>query len=47
MARSSYSYSTEKVSFGERLGAVVGGGAVVAMLSFQIVFVAWLAGFGW
>ena len=46
MARS-YSYSTGKVTVGERLGAIFGGGAVVALLSFQIVFVAWLAGFGW
>jgi hypothetical protein len=42
MARS---YHTEKVTFGERFGMIVGGGAVLALLSFQVIFVARLAGF--
>jgi hypothetical protein len=43
MARS-YS-STQKVTFGERFGMIVGGGAVLGLLTFQIIFVARLAGF--
>jgi len=38
-------YRTEKVTFGERFGMIVGGGAVLALISFQIIFVARLAGF--
>jgi hypothetical protein len=43
MARS-YS-STEKVTFGERFGMIVGGGAVLGLITFQVIFVAKLAGF--
>jgi hypothetical protein len=45
MARS-HSYSrAEKTTFGERFGMIVGGGAVLGLLTFQIIFVARLAGF--
>jgi hypothetical protein len=37
----------QKVSFGERFGMIVGGGALLAVLSFQVIFVARMAGFGW
>ena len=33
-------YRTQKVTLGERFGMLVGGGAVLALLSFQIIFVA-------
>jgi hypothetical protein len=45
MARSRSYAQAERVTFGERFGMIVGGGAVLALLTFQIVFVARLAGF--
>ena len=45
MARSRSYARAERVTFGERFGMIVGGGAVLALLTFQIVFVARLAGF--
>jgi len=37
----------ERVTFAERFGMIFGGGAVLALVSFQIVFVARMAGLGW
>ena len=45
MARSYSSSKAEHVTFGERFGMIVGGGAVLALITFQIIFVARLAGF--
>jgi hypothetical protein len=45
MARSRSYARAERVTFGERFGWIVGGGAVLALISFQIIFVARLAGF--
>jgi hypothetical protein len=39
-------YSAGKASFGEWFGLIFGGGSIAAMLVFQVVFVARLAGFG-
>jgi len=36
--------ASEKVTFAERFGMIVGGGAVIALLSFQVIFVARIAG---
>ena len=40
-------HTSQKVTFGERFGMIVGGGAVLAVVSFQVIFVARMAGFGW
>jgi len=37
----------QKVTFAERFGMIVGGGVVLAVLSFQVIFVARMAGLGW
>jgi len=37
----------QKVTFAERFGIIVGGGAILAVLSFQVIFVARMAGIGW
>jgi hypothetical protein len=38
-------YGRTRISFAERFGMVLGGGAVLAVLSAQVIFVAWIAGF--
>ena len=38
--------ASERVTFGERFGMLVGGVALTALVSFQVIFVARLAGFG-
>jgi len=40
-------HAKQKVTFAERFGMIVGGGAVLAVVSFQVLFVARMAGFGW
>jgi hypothetical protein len=40
-------HRAEKTSMAELFGIIVGGGALVAVLSGQIFFVAWATGFGW
>ena len=42
----SHPYS-RKVTRAERFGMIVGGGALIAVLSSQVLFVAWMAGLGW
>ena len=36
---------SSRMSRAERFGMIVGGGAIFAILSSQVVFVAWMAGF--
>lgn len=36
---------TPRISRAERFGMIVGGSALIAVLSSQVVFVAWMAGF--
>jgi hypothetical protein len=38
---------SRKVTRAERFGMIVGGGALIAVLSSQVLFVAWVAGLGW
>ena len=38
-------YIPPKASPVERLGIFVGGGALVAILSSQVIFLAWISGF--
>jgi hypothetical protein len=38
---------SRKITRAERFGMIVGGGALVGVLSSQVLFVAWMAGFGW
>ena len=40
-------HRAEKTSIAELFGIIVGGGALVAVLSGQIFFVAWATGLGW
>jgi hypothetical protein len=37
----------QKVTFAERFGMIIGGGAVLALVSFQVIFVARMAAVGW
>jgi hypothetical protein len=40
-------HRAQKTSIAELFGMIVGGGALVAILSGQFLFVAWATGFGW
>jgi hypothetical protein len=39
-----HTHASQKVTFAERFGMIFGGGAVIALLSFQVIFIARMAG---
>ena len=36
---------TSKITRAERIGMILGGGALIAVLSSQVIFLAWISGF--